>query len=347
MKWQRLPLAEATEPLTSLAAALERAQRLRFHQHPRWLAAANRALFDDGLDLLLASDTDDRVQLAVPVGQAGVLGLTPSPMHDHLSIGDVLVHPALAGDALDTALASLPAKLVGGSGLHFHNLAPDSRLLSLRESNAGNNPNRVWRPARESAFFDLAGGQSSPPGKLRRNLRRLRKRLVGDDRDRQLDSRFLAADETHAALARFFTLEATGWKGAEGSAIAMHPALQCFYESLAELPLRVGELWLDEQLIASEIGLVDDRGLNLLKVAYDENHSDCSPGSLLLEDTLAHAAAAGHAELSLVTSPAWAERWHPETATVWHLCCFQPGLQGSLLRRIDAFRQQIKRRLTG
>ena len=238
-------------------------------------------------------------------------------------------------------IADLPADSVLGGALGAETAAPEG-----------------WsrRPSRASARFALDGDACHPPGKLRRNLARLRRRLAtrGALRVETVTGADGAptAARLEAAFERFLAVEASGWKGEEGTAIARDPALTGFYRALLAprepgLAARIDLLWLDEECVAAQYALVTDRRLSLLKIGYDERHADCSPGSLLLESTLEHARAAGLATLSLVTSPPWAARWHPEERALWHVVRYVDSMEGRARRVLDRLGHSARRRLRG
>jgi CelD/BcsL family acetyltransferase involved in cellulose biosynthesis len=105
----------------------------------------------------------------------------------------------------------------------------------------------------------------------------------------------------HARLTEGFALEAGGWKGRAGSAIAQDAATLAFYRQLAEQAAhnRKLSLWflrLDGKAIAFDYSLEHRQCLLLLKTAYDERFARFSPGQLLLEHELRDAVSRGMRE---------------------------------------------------
>lgn len=88
------------------------------------------------------------------------------------------------------------------------------------------------------------------------------------------------------ALESFLTLEAAGWKGKIGTAIASIPADAAYFRTLADRfaesdGLQLDALTLDNAPIAMGL-LVESAGTrHFLKIAYDETHSRHSPGRAL------------------------------------------------------------------
>ena len=104
------------------------------------------------------------------------------------------------------------------------------------------------------------------------------------------------------------------------------------------------ELELGGRTIAAKLALRTGDALHLLKIAYDESLGEHSPGSLLLEAVLERAADDGLDRVSLVTSPAWAARWHPLVAPTWHVVRYADAAGGRLAAAADRARDAARRR---
>jgi CelD/BcsL family acetyltransferase involved in cellulose biosynthesis len=92
--------------------------------------------------------------------------------------------------------------------------------------------------------------------------------------------------DVDAALARGLAVEASGWKGAGGTAIVSSPDTDVFYRSVAHAfhrtgGLRLSELWLDDRLVAFDLSLLHAGRLHLLKTGYDERVRALAPGLVL------------------------------------------------------------------
>jgi Acetyltransferase (GNAT) domain len=87
-------------------------------------------------------------------------------------------------------------------------------------------------------------------------------------------------------LREFYALEASGWKGREGTAIASDPTVQAFYTDLAgeaagQGRFRLYGLRVGDRLVASDYCIVYGDVVHLLKIAYDEGRARCSPGQVI------------------------------------------------------------------
>jgi hypothetical protein len=123
--------------------------------------------------------------------------------------------------------------------------------------------------------------------KRRKELRRLRNRLSeqGDLEIKTLGKK----DDPEPFISDFLTLEAGGWKGKSGTALASKPDIAAAtHQALAALhksgKLRFWFMMLDGKAIASLFAYVDGNQASLGKIAYDEAFSKYSPGTLLVLD---------------------------------------------------------------
>jgi CelD/BcsL family acetyltransferase involved in cellulose biosynthesis len=92
-----------------------------------------------------------------------------------------------------------------------------------------------------------------------------------------------------AAVERFLALEAAGWKGRAGTAMAVRPADAAFFREVCARFAAAGRLELrtlevEAGPVAMQVALRAGDAVFHMKVAYDEAHGDHSPGVQLLVD---------------------------------------------------------------
>ena len=125
-------------------------------------------------------------------------------------------------------------------------------------------------------------------------------------------------DATVDGLEHFMRIEASGWKARAGTAISQSPKLVAYYSSLVR---RLSDLrWLEwhflqtgDRIIAAQMGVKMGRALVILKIAYDEEMSYCSPGNLLLESTIERAYTSGDIDvIDCITDMPWHKNWKME-----------------------------------
>lgn len=105
-------------------------------------------------------------------------------------------------------------------------------------------------------------------------------------RDGEVTVRRLRGERAREAFEGFLTLEAAGWKGKAGTAIACLPADAAYFRKLVALfaaqdGLQVDTLLLSGQAIAMGVLIECAGSRHFLKIAYDETQSRHSPGRAL------------------------------------------------------------------
>jgi CelD/BcsL family acetyltransferase involved in cellulose biosynthesis len=196
-----------------------------------------------------------------------------------------------------------------------------------------------WRSL-DTPYLTLGGAArgSGPSTKFLANLRRRMRRLgeQGAVSYRRVDG----GGEVGPFLDRFLALEAAGWKGREGTAIAHDRRAAAFYRMVAEAAAREGwlalrSLDLDGRPVAMHLGLLHRGVYALPKPAYDESLAPCSPGQLLLREVLAECEARGLGELDFLgPDMPWKRDWAPAIRPHDWLHVYRPGPTGAALHAV-------------
>lgn len=208
--------------------------------------------------------------------------------HKHCLIGTPLVRAACAADAL-AALLGWMRKARGASVLElnyltagglFHQALVDALAHCGMPSLAGGRYTRaLLRRHRDAESYIAAALDAQARSNLRRRERRLRehgaltRRLLrpGDDVGRWIDE--------------FLRLEAAGWKGRRGSALACTEANRRFAVAALTRAFERGRLLmvgldLDARPVARYCAFAAGEGAFAFKTAYDEELRNGSPGIL-------------------------------------------------------------------
>ena len=194
----------------------------------------------------------------------------------------------------------------------------DSPIVGLIEDRFGRIGRVHRRDAGSCPFIPLDPGWEEPESQLssrrRSDLRRARRRAeqLGEVRAEVLEP---GPDEVAGLLEEAFGIEARGWKGAARTALAEDRRRAAFYEDYARAAaargeLRVCFLRIGGRAAAMQLAVAAGGRFWLLKIGYDEEFARCSPGSLLIAETVRHAASAGMRGYELLgTSAAWTGAW--------------------------------------
>jgi CelD/BcsL family acetyltransferase involved in cellulose biosynthesis len=260
-----------------------------------------------------ANDHSCRVEWALGPDVAGAVGAIWEHLRDRLR-WDVLLLRDLQRD--------------GPTAGHLEALARADR-----------HPSGRWESMR-SPWVPLGGEpvEARISAKLRQNLRRRLRRLgeTGAVSVRRVDG----SDGLSETFEAFLALEAAGWKGARGTAIARDPRLVRFYRAIVtgaaargELALRALEL--DGRAVAVHLGLVHAGSYHLPKTAYDESLAAVSPGQLLQREVLAECEARGLAAFEFLgPDMEWKRDWEPRHRPHDWLYVYRPGLVGRAMHTL-------------
>lgn len=323
VSWQALEVPEARLAWDALAECA--AEPNPFHES-WYLLPALRALDPDGAVKVLRFELDGELAGLLPVRHEKRYYRWPIPqlctwIHGNCFQGAPLVARGLerafwraflawadkhAGSALFLHLAQVPLQGPLYEALHAV-LAEQDRLAGL-----------VHRELRAMLASDLSAEayfEASLSGKKRKELRRQFARL-SEQGELCFERR---DDDTHLArwIEDFLALEHSGWKGAQGSALASHQGTtRLFKEALFGAASRGRlerlTLSLDDEPIAMLANFITAPGAYSYKTAFDERFARYSPGVLIQRENLA---LLDHAGIDWVDSCAAAD--HPMIDHIW------------------------------
>jgi CelD/BcsL family acetyltransferase involved in cellulose biosynthesis len=211
------------------------------------------------------------------------LGVWSSFLPSQTQIGPSLVP---AGLELGGLLAALP-----GYASELDLLCNDPRFGDLRELPAlptRGQPHALTMSVNLRGSFDDYWAQR--PRKLIQNMRRYLRRLQSEPGGERLVI-VQAPEAIGAAVERYASLESSGWKGREGTAVGSDNPQGLFYaEVMRHYAARgeafVYELWHGEELLASRMLLLRQGMAVMLKTAFHEQFDRFAPGRILLLRTL-------------------------------------------------------------
>lgn len=240
---------------------------------PAFALAARGVASPRGLGALLIARDGEPIGLV-----AGRLGFARTVFtlwtHDYAPYGMPLVRPGEAAAVVEALFAFLAQEGIAALEAPLLDAGPFAAAL---DAQAAAHRMQV-RDAHRRAVL------TGPPPPLSKEHRRLARRL--GERGRLAAVSTATGHDPAAAIAAFLALEAEGWKGRGGTALATDPATQVFFEDavggLAEKgSARIDMLLLDGRPIAA--GLVLSAGTRAwyLKTTYDEAFARYSPGLLL------------------------------------------------------------------
>jgi CelD/BcsL family acetyltransferase involved in cellulose biosynthesis len=254
---------------------------------------------------------------------------------------------ALDGAARDALLAQLFAR--GRSSVEL-NLLDDDLLGSIGDSARGAGRRVRKRTIASCPVVEMGDCFDTYERGLSRNRRRSLRRGR-----RQLEAEGAVSFDVHtgvygldAALDELFSVEASGWKGKRGTAIASNPNTRRFYTDVARWAaergwLRIGTLRLDGRAIACDYSIAFDGAWYSLKSGYEESYRRFGPGALLLREQLRHCCEEGVTTFELLGTEdsfklSWAERSSERT----RVHAFDRSLAGLTHHSLEAGRDGLR-----
>ena len=220
------------------------------------------------------------LKLPVLVGLTHPYGPLGVPLVDREAAEQVIAafFAHLAADATLPGLALLP--FLPEDGPFAAALAPILRRARMPAADFNRHQRALLAPSGERSFYFERRLGRHQQKELRRKWRRLA----------ETGAVLIAAATESAAVGRalddFFALEAGGWKGRAGTAIADHEELRRFIATAvrnlaAEGKAAINRIMVDGRAIAAAIVLRSGRCAWFWKIAYDEAFARYSPGVML------------------------------------------------------------------
>jgi len=348
-----------------LALADEAAEPNAFYR-PEMLGAAIDHLAGDALVRVLEAQKGGELIGLMPVvvtprhGRLPI-GCVTNWMHDHCFFGAPLIRRGEEVAAWRGLLELLDEARWAPGFLHLRGLdaaganAAALEALCVEQRRGRREVHRYDRAMLRSGLDADAYWQTQVRAKKRKELRRLQKRLAELG---TVESRLLCAgDDLAQWCGEFLALEAAGWKGAQGTALACREQDAAFFRSACAAAFDNGLLHflrmdLDGRAIAMLVNFRAGEGAFSFKIAFDETLGRFSPG-VLIEIANLHAvqgdpgidwmdscAAADHPMIDSL----WAER---RTITQYRIALKGAGrgLAFALANGVEAVGRRLKERI--
>jgi CelD/BcsL family acetyltransferase involved in cellulose biosynthesis len=207
----------------------------------------------------------------------------------------------------------------------------------------------ITRVRERSPYVPLAGDLDAYLATLDRKhvkeVRRLRRRL-----EEQGEVTFAVATDA-GPLDEFLRVEAAGWKGEGGTAVASQPGTEAFYREVAAWAerrgtLRLASLRLDGRAVAYELLLEEQGVLYDLKGGYDEGFRRFAPGHLIAYELIADATARGLASFEFLgADEPFKLAWTSNVRERMHVEAFAPSPLGLVGYAAQVWGRPLAKRL--
>ena len=278
----------------------------------------------------LAAGTDARILIVQKAGKlvglcpfvrASRYGRLPLPhvenwVHYHCFFGEPLVRKGAEHLYWRNALALLDREASGCHMLHLVGLDEQSPLIgALRETRRTDIVHRSRRALLSAGLSASAYYEANVRKKKRKEIERLRNRLaeIGPIAFARLSAMNSVTDWARD----FLRLEASGWKGRAGTALAAAADTSAFLTeaisgAAAAKKLEMIRMTVGDRTVAMLINFLTPPGSFSFKIAFDEDFARYSPGVMIQIENLA---LLDRAEIDWMDSCAVED--HPMINTLW------------------------------
>jgi CelD/BcsL family acetyltransferase involved in cellulose biosynthesis len=343
--------------LTQLGAAMAAAGQTKGpFLTPEWMAIFATALADPrdseragDFRLLVAHQAGALVAALPLIAERRRLAGLPARLlrslsDDHSQRFDLWLDPGPAGDAAVRALVAHLARRGDWDALELQSVpcgnGAAARLVTA--ARAAGLPVGDWR-SMVSPYLSLPATTAELErrlgSKFRGNLRRRAKKLEAEVGPLTLERVDGSAEGAllDSALDEGFGLEAAGWKGELGTAIACDPKLRARYRALAHVFATRGQLACyflraGERRVAFHFAVVDDDTYYLFKPGFDPGLASYGLGHLLVDLVARDLIARGIGELDFLGDDMpWKRDWTDQVRPHQFSYLFAPSLRGRVL----------------
>jgi CelD/BcsL family acetyltransferase involved in cellulose biosynthesis len=218
-----------------------------------------------------------------------------------------------------SSLAALADELAGqGVPLLLRRLPADSPVIAAVQAAY---ERRGWvyvKPVDPYPYIELDAGWTEPESHFNSGRRSdLRRAERHGSRIGQMSYEILSPtpSETGSLLNEALQVELTSWRGSTGSALMLDSVREMFFRRYAIAAserglLRLAFMRIDGKAVGMQIAIECGGRFWLLKIGHNEEYSKCSPGTLLMLQSVKYAAARGLRSYEFLgTAEPWTKIW--------------------------------------
>lgn len=269
--------------------------------------------------------------------------LLTTPRDDHYPWFDLICKEGIDQDRICEAILQELNRLDGWEAIRLRHVAEGSAAHKFLEAGPCNGLLAQSIKITRVPYVTIdpsKGDFESFIGARSQNFRHMvRKALRNAGRSGGLSiRRFETADPV--ALGELYRIEASGWKGRQGTAIICHPHLVQFYNETANAAadrgyFRIYLAYLGTRAIAGMFAFQLDGKLSVPKLGYGEEYKRLAPGHLLVHEVLRECWESEVREFDFLGRwMRWKADWTSDSRTSWNIHLYRNNLKGWVLEKI-------------
>jgi CelD/BcsL family acetyltransferase involved in cellulose biosynthesis len=337
----------------------EETSSLPFYR-PEWIAAYLKAFEPDSQVVLMTARAGDKLVAVLPLTRkrawfAGVpVWKLAGAANIHSTQFDIVRTSCDAGEAAIPAFWNLLKGIPGWNMLELPLLSRNSVGLKLIKLASKDGCRTMSVHFSECPVLSLKRDEKGQLTWLQDTSRHFRHELRRCARilTREMGEEPKLVRRTNPdreALEQFYELEASGWKGREGSAIKCTPQTRSFYNQISQEAAARGyfclhSLEVNNRMLAGAFSVQSADCLYPLKIAYDESLRRGGPGQVMFDRILNECARRGITRLFFGgRNDAYKMKWTNETLSNFNGFVFSPDFRSKLAFRLRTLHPGIRR----
>ena len=337
----------------------EETRSLPFHR-PEWVAAYLKAFEPESQFVLMTASAGERLVAVLPlirkrVWFAGIpVWKLTGAANIHSTQFDIVRTSCEAGEAAIQAFWNLLKRIPGWNMLELPLLSSNGAGLKLIKQASKDGCHTMCVHFSECPVLSMEKDEKgqltwlhSTSRHFRHELRRCARILAQEMGEEPKLVRRTNPDRE--ALEQFYELEASGWKGREGSAIRCSPQTRNFYNQISQVAAAGGyfclhSLEVNHRMLAGAFSVQSEECLYPLKIAYDESLRRGGPGQIMFHRILDECAQRGISSLFFGgRNDGYKMKWTNKTLPNYNGYVFSPDLRSKLAFRLRTLHPGIRR----
>jgi CelD/BcsL family acetyltransferase involved in cellulose biosynthesis len=315
---------------------------------PEWIRAHTRTHSPNAKVLLVVTRINGRLSLVLPLlEEIGTFSRIPvrklrAPVNFNAGRFDAVRSPGPDGDAAVRATWDRLESMNGWDVLQLQYVQEGGTVAQLVATARARGKSSIKVAGNPNPYVPVPAdvGLLTPMplnARLRTKLRQVRRQL-----SEQGPLNFYRIDTAdRVALERLYELEASGWKGREGTATNCLPWVRQFFDEVAESAARFGYLSLymlelNGELIAAHFALTHQGYCYSPIVTFNEDYKQFSPGHLIVSEILRDCMERGIRGYDITgENQEWKLKWTNQLLPIAHYSIFK-GLLGNLAHAVES-----------
>jgi Acetyltransferase (GNAT) domain len=182
---------------------------------------------------------------------------------------------------------------------------------------------------------------------LRGNVSKKLNRLKNENTEYELRE-ITAPEEVRDGVKKYGDIESRGWKGEAGTAVDIDNTSGAFYTEMlgrfaAKSKAVIYQLWFGDKVVASAFAVKGGGMIIILKITFDEDMKDYSPGLLMMYEI--HKKAFDMQDVNFIEyygkATQRAKQWAVTLRTLYHLNYYRNSLACNLFRTIRLLKNKV------